>query len=83
VKAILFLQSTTMLKYKRYDARSSGQKIGAKKNETINVSLSLISKTSRGKNQPVLLSLSPNYKRIIDERLKKNKISPNFSIPQR
>jgi len=35
-----------------------------------NVRLSLISRIGRGKNQGVLLSLSPKYKRIIDEGLK-------------
>ena len=35
-----------------------------------NVIISLISRIHRGKNQGVLLSLSPKYKRIIDEGLK-------------
>lgn len=48
-----------------------------------NVTISLISQFQEEKNQAVLLSLSPNYKRIIDEGLKKNKISLNFSISQR
>jgi len=45
-------------------------KTGQKKESDYNVIISLISKNRRGKNQGVLLSLSPNYKRIIDEGLK-------------
>ena len=47
-----------------------GKDTPAKLESNYNVIISLISKIGRGKNQGVLLSLSPKYKRIIDEGLK-------------
>lgn len=49
----------------------------------INVTISLISRILRRRNQGVLLYLSPNYNWSIDNGHKKNQISLNFSISQR
>jgi hypothetical protein len=61
----------TKIKIERYGFVIDQTRKEGKKEKDYNVIISLISKNRRGKNQGVLLSLSPKYKRIIDEGIKK------------